>query len=115
MRPWGIVSYFALCLPVVFGAAGDKDVGGVAAALAPLSSHVILTRAALSPRAADPASLTPLFPGRPVTVTDSPERALDALAGLNASLALVCGSLYLLGEVRPLLLGVAGEHRERWQ
>ncbi|MBB5378899.1 dihydrofolate synthase/folylpolyglutamate synthase [Deinococcus metalli] len=102
-------------LPIVFGAAGDKDVVGVAAALAPLASQVILTRAALSPRAAEPASLAPLFPDCPITVTDSPEQALDALAGLDAPLALVCGSLYLLGEVRPLLLGVAGEDRERWQ
>ncbi|WP_309571753.1 folylpolyglutamate synthase/dihydrofolate synthase family protein [Deinococcus sp.] len=102
-------------LPIVFGAAGDKDVGGVAAALAPLASHVILTRAVLSPRAADPSSLAPLFSGISTTLTDSPEGALDALAALDASLSLVCGSLYVIGEVRPLLRGEVGENRERWQ
>ncbi|PTA67157.1 bifunctional folylpolyglutamate synthase/dihydrofolate synthase [Deinococcus arcticus] len=102
-------------LPLVFGAAEDKDLAGVAAALAPLASEVILTRARLSPRAADPAGLAALFPGVPCTVTASPAEALAALAARRADLALVCGSLYLLGEVRPLLLGEAAEGRERWQ
>ncbi|WP_343761385.1 folylpolyglutamate synthase/dihydrofolate synthase family protein [Deinococcus depolymerans] len=102
-------------LPLVFGAAGDKDLGGVVAALRPAVSEVILTRAVLSPRAADPRALAELFAGLPVTVTDTPAAALEVLAGRAAPLALVCGSLYLLGEVRPLLLGRAGERRERWQ
>ncbi|WP_229781332.1 bifunctional folylpolyglutamate synthase/dihydrofolate synthase [Deinococcus arenae] len=102
-------------LPLVFGAAGDKDLAGVAAALRSLASEVILTRAALSPRAADPASLAHLFPEVPLTVTDHPQAALDALAARRAPQALVCGSLYLLGEVRPLLLGETSEGRERWQ
>lgn len=102
-------------LPLVFGAAGDKDIGAVASALRDSVSEVILTRAVLSPRAAEPASLAGLFAGVPVTVTDSPAAALAALADRAAPLALVCGSLYLLGEVRPLLLGEAAGHRERWQ
>lgn len=102
-------------LPIVFGAAGDKDVAGVAAALRPLASEMILTRAVLSPRAADPASLAPLFAGVPVRVTASPQEALAVLRLRGAPLALVCGSLYLIGEVRPLLTGEAGEDRERWQ
>ncbi|MCD0167255.1 bifunctional folylpolyglutamate synthase/dihydrofolate synthase, partial [Deinococcus sp. 12RED42] len=56
-----------------------------------------------------------LFSGVPVTVTDSPAAALAVLAARHAPLALVCGSLYLLGEVRPLLLGEAAGGRERWQ
>ena len=102
-------------LPLVFGAAGDKDISGVAAALRSCASEVILTRAALSPRAADPQALASLFAGLPVTVTDSPAAALAVLAARHAPLALVCGSLYLLGEVRPLLLGEAGASHERWQ
>lgn len=102
-------------LPLVFGAAGDKDVGGVVEALRPHVSHAVLTRAALSPRAAAAADLAPLFAGLPVTLTASPQAALDALSALKAPLALVCGSLYLIGEVRPLLLGTADEGRERWQ
>ena len=102
-------------LPLVFGVAGDKDISGVSSALRSCASEVILTRAALSPRAADPQSLASLFAGLPVTVTDSPAAALAVLAARHAPLALVCGSLYLLGEVRPLLLGEAGASRERWQ
>ncbi|GMA16019.1 bifunctional folylpolyglutamate synthase/dihydrofolate synthase [Deinococcus metallilatus] len=100
-------------LPIVFGAAADKDIAGVAEALRPLASEVILTRAVLSPRAADPAALAPSFAGVPVRLADTPADALDRLP--PAGLAVVCGSLYLIGEVRPLLLGEAGERRERWQ
>ncbi|ACO47077.2 putative tetrahydrofolate synthase (folylpolyglutamate synthase) [Deinococcus deserti VCD115] len=102
-------------LPLVFGAAADKDLSGVAAALEPVASQVVLTRARLSPRSADPAALAPLFPGHQVTLTESPEQAIAALRALGAPLALVCGSLYLIGEVRPLLLGTVSEERERWQ
>ncbi|BDP40115.1 folyl-polyglutamate synthetase [Deinococcus aetherius] len=100
-------------LPVVFGSAVDKDVAGVAAALREVASEVILTRAVLSPRAADPAALAPLFGDLPVHLADSPAAALDLLP--PGGLAVVCGSLYLIGEVRPLLLGEAGEGWERWQ
>lgn len=100
-------------LPVVFGAAADKDVAGVAGVLRPLASQVVLTRAALSPRAADPAVLAPHFAGLPVQLAATPTAALDRLP--PGGTALVCGSLYLLGEVRPLLLGEVGERRERWQ
>ncbi|MBB5236004.1 bifunctional folylpolyglutamate synthase/dihydrofolate synthase [Deinococcus budaensis] len=99
-------------LPVVFGAAGDKDVAGVAAALREVASEVILTRAVLSPRAADPADLAAHFQGLPLRLSASPA---EALALLPPGLAAVCGSLYLIGEVRPRLLGEGGEARERWQ
>ena len=102
-------------VPLVFGAAVDKDLQGVTEALRPHASHVILTRAALSPRAAGPEELATHFPGLPTTLTSSPAGALEVLAGLNEPLALVCGSLYLIGEVRPLLLGGNTEGRERWQ
>jgi dihydrofolate synthase/folylpolyglutamate synthase len=102
-------------VPFIFGSAADKDLGGVAAALRPLASRVILTRAVLSPRAAHPATLTPLFGGLPIHLTDSPTEALAVLDSLPEPLAVVCGSLYLIGEVRPLLLNGVGEGRERWQ
>ncbi|MHA0035722.1 bifunctional folylpolyglutamate synthase/dihydrofolate synthase [Deinococcus sp. PESE-13] len=101
-------------LPIIFGAAEDKDLGGVAAELLPLASRVILTRAALSPRAADPAQLAALFPGVPLELTQTPAEALAALRP-NDDLVLACGSLYLLGELRPRLLGEQSEGHERWQ
>ncbi|MBI0446557.1 folylpolyglutamate synthase/dihydrofolate synthase family protein [Deinococcus sp. DB0503] len=100
-------------LPMIFGVAADKDIAGVAAALRPLASEVILTRTVLSPRAADPAALAPYFAGVPVQLASTPADALDRLP--PAGLTVVCGSLYLVGEVRPLLLGEVDEGRERWQ
>lgn len=98
-------------VPLVFGAAGDKDLAGVVAELEPFASEVILTRAQLSPRAADPQVLARLF-SVPTRIAETPA---GALALLPPGLSVVCGSLYLVGEVRPLLLGEAGEVRERWQ
>lgn len=100
-------------LPVVFAAAADKDVVGVAEALRGVASEVVLTRAVLSPRSADPAALAPHFAGLPVRLADSPAAALDLLPARG--LSVVCGSLYLIGEIRPLLLGEVVEGRERWQ
>lgn len=102
----------AVPLPVIFGAAADKDISGVAAALRPIASQVILTRAVLSPRAAEPAALAPAFAGLPVGLASTPA---EALALLPPTDALICGSLYLIGEMRPLLLGQQTERHERWQ
>ncbi|WP_104991526.1 folylpolyglutamate synthase/dihydrofolate synthase family protein [Deinococcus sp. NW-56] len=100
-------------LPLVFGAASGKDVAGVASALREVASEVILTRAHLSPRALSPEELVPHFAGLPTRLADSPRQALALLP--EGETAVVCGSLYLVGEVRPLLLGEAPEDRERWQ
>ncbi|MGI8748480.1 MAG: glutamate ligase domain-containing protein, partial [Deinococcus sp.] len=101
-------------LPFVFGAAQDKDLAGLVRELSPAMSEVILTRARLSPRAAPPGELAPLFRGTGLRVrlSDSPA---GALALLPPGPGVVCGSLYLIGEVRPLLTGEAAEGRERWQ
>ncbi|GGR21826.1 folyl-polyglutamate synthetase [Deinococcus ruber] len=98
-------------VPFVFGATREKDIEGVIRALEPLMSEVILTRSAHSPRAADPADLAHLF-SVPVRLSDGPSQALSLLP---EGLSVACGSLYLVGEVRALLLGEAGENWERWQ
>lgn len=97
--------------PLIFGAARGKDHAGMAEALEQVASEVILTRALLSPRSADPEELRLLF-AVPSRVAASPA---EALALLPPGRALVAGSLYLIGEVRPLLLEQTGEKRERWQ
>lgn len=101
-------------LPFVFGAAQDKDLAGLVRELSPAMSEVILTRARLSPRAAPPGELAPLFreAGVPLRLSDSPA---GALALLPPGPGVVCGSLYLIGEVRPILTGEAAEEWERWQ
>ena len=101
-------------MPVIFGVASDKDAAAMLAELAPVMSSLILTRSALSPRAASPGALAAQAPpGVPVKLAASPEAALAALP--SGGLSLVCGSLYLIGEIRPLLTGEVGEGRERWQ
>lgn len=101
-------------VPLVFGVAADKDVAALAEILSEVASEVILTQARLSPRAADPWALRNLFAARglSVRVAETPEAALTLLP---PGRAVVAGSLYLVGEMRPLLLGESGEDRERWQ
>jgi dihydrofolate synthase / folylpolyglutamate synthase len=113
-------------VPFVFGAAGDKDAAAMLVELAPVMSELILTCAVLSPRAAQPAELAALVPagiGMPLRLAQTPAEALALLpvGGLSVGglgvggLSVVCGSLYLIGEIRPLLLGEQPEGRERWQ
>lgn len=103
-------------VPLLFGAASDKDVAGLASELGQLASQLILTRAQLSPRAAEPADLAAAFRAGgfdgPIQLAGTPRAAL---ALLPPGLSVACGSLYLIGELRPLLLGEADEGRERWQ
>ena len=101
---------------LVFGVAGDKDVPEIVAALTPCVAEVILTRARLSPRAADPADLAPHW-SVPTFVTETPEEALTLVLGrtVPSEVVTVAGSLYLIGEVRPVLLGSEPEVWERLQ
>lgn len=105
-------------IPVIFGAAEDKDLAGLVAGVRSFASQVILTKAELSPRSAQPSQLVPLFKDLEVTLADSPTEALKIVSKQSVSeapLIVVCGSLYLIGEIRPLLLGQMAEGRERWQ
>lgn len=102
-------------VPFVFGVAQDKDAPAMLGELRDTMSSLVLTRATLSPRAASPAELAhlPGLEGLPVQVADTPAEALALLPA--GGLSVVCGSLYLIGEVRPLLTGEQPEGRERWQ
>jgi dihydrofolate synthase/folylpolyglutamate synthase len=102
-------------VPVVFGVALDKDAAAMLAELRGVMSELILTRSLLSPRASTPAELAALLPdlGVPVRLAETPAEALALLPA--GGLSVVCGSLYLVGELRPLLLGELPEGRERWQ
>lgn len=104
--------------PAVFvlGLSEDKDARAVLQALEPLASRVILTRAALSPRAASPERLERALSGG-AYLTETPEAAVELALDLTGpgELVVVAGSLYLIGEIRPLLLGRRGERFERRQ
>lgn len=109
-----LISLAPLPLPLIFGASSDKDLAGLLRPLLPLASRIILTRALHSTRAADPADLLPLCQGKPVQVAASPEQALQLLSP-QEHLAVVAGSLYLVGEIRALLLGGGTDPRRRSQ
>ena len=111
-----LVDLKAAPVTLMFGAAADKDVSAIAEALTPVTAHAVLTRAALSPRAASPEMLAALWPV-PTTLAETPGGALEHALALTppGGVIVACGSLYLVGEVRPLLFGRETEAWERLQ
>lgn len=103
-------------LPLIVAVSADKDLAAITSALAKVASQVIVTRARLSPRACDPETLAAHF-SLPLTLAQTPAEALrQALSYTRPGQTLLAaGSLYLIGELRPLLLGAKGEGFERWQ
>ncbi len=93
---------------LLFGVLSDKNAGAMLDLLAPRARHLVLT-APPSPRAVAPAALAErLGPREGVVVEPDPGRALDRLLELPGPLdaggtAVVCGSIYLIGEVRRAL------------
>jgi len=95
---------------LIFAGSADKDLVGMFEVLAPHFRHAFLTRYANSPRAVPPEQLADLLGrvgGLPCTVCPTaPEawHAARAAAGLD-DLICVTGSVFLAGELRPLLTG----------
>jgi dihydrofolate synthase/folylpolyglutamate synthase len=85
---------------LVFGALQDKDVAAMLRELGPVAASVHYC-APDSPRALSPAELVKLHPGQ---AHPTPAAALEA-ARREGGVVVCCGSLYLVGEVRSLLLG----------
>ena len=102
--------------PLIFGVGVDKEVAAVVAGLEPITREVILTRARLSPRAAKPEDLKAYW-HVPTVLAEGPEEALGRALEKTppGDVILVAGSLYLIGEVRPRLLGGGLEPWARWQ
>jgi len=90
---------------LVVAVSADKDVAGIAAALAPAVRAVIATRYQQD-RAMDPETLAASFARLGVAVASAPtlHAALTAAAAYGAPIV-VAGSLFLVGEARTLLLG----------
>lgn len=91
---------------LVFGVLGDKDAAAMLALLAPRVRHLVLT-APRSTRARRPEELAAALPagrasGR-VLVEAEPTAALDQALALGGDTLLVCGSIFLVGEIRGLL------------
>ena len=102
---------------VVFGCAADKNVDGMLTVLAGLGAPLVFTRTD-NPRAASPADLRERFErlGGEEAEAIPDVRAALRTAGEKAGpdgLVLVCGSLYLVGEVKGLLASVDSAGAER--
>jgi dihydrofolate synthase/folylpolyglutamate synthase len=100
-----VLETYARPLPLVVAIMRDKAIDDILEALAPAASHVVVTAPA-SPRAARPgdlaARLRALRPHLPVDVATDPADALARAASAGSPIV-VAGSLYLAGEIRPLL------------
>jgi dihydrofolate synthase/folylpolyglutamate synthase len=96
----------------VVSALGDKDLAGMLAPIANVCRAMVATRSR-HPRAVAPATIARLAAelGLPAETQERPAAAVaraSALAGRRGAV-LVCGSLYLLTDLRPLLV------RDRWR
>ena len=89
-------------IDLLFGVLGDKDVSGMLGPLAARASRIVLTTP-VSDRARSPRELAALLPGREnVRVEPDLGRALERALVPGVRLV-VCGSIYLVGEVRKRL------------
>ena len=93
-------------LVFVFASAADKDIDGMLAVLAQKGggAPVVFTRTN-NPRAADPVDLAARFSGRGGRGAETAPDTASALAAARkkaplGGLVVVCGSLYLVGEVK---------------
>ena len=93
-------------LPLILAAMRDKDVAGMLQQLKPVASRIICTAPA-NPRAWPADRMSRIAaehcPGIPRTVADSPAAALKEAWQDNETIC-VAGSLYLIGEVREILV-----------
>jgi dihydrofolate synthase/folylpolyglutamate synthase len=89
---------------LVFGSMADKDYTAMLAALAPFAAHRVYV-APEGRRAADPAAMALLWPGVVASALDK-ALAIGRKAVGPEGLVVVTGSIFLVGAVRSLLLGL---------
>ena len=93
-------------LDLIFGVLGDKDAGEMLDRLAQLVRNLVFTTVP-TPRSREAAVLPALLrtarPGAPPLVEPAPAAALDRVLALGADTLVVCGSIFLVGELRRLL------------
>ncbi|HKQ78527.1 MAG TPA: folylpolyglutamate synthase/dihydrofolate synthase family protein [Blastocatellia bacterium] len=101
--------FHSIPITIIFGAMADKAIGEMGDILFPAASQVIVTRIA-SPRAAEPCAIAEASHHDVIRIENAVE-ALDEALRLTPpdGLIVVCGSLFLVGEIRQALLQPA-EH-----
>jgi dihydrofolate synthase/folylpolyglutamate synthase len=94
---------------LLFAASGDKDVPGILRELAPSFTHAFFCRYGNNPRSVPPGQLIDMLrrcSDLPATACGSAAAALQAARALAGPDDLICvtGSVFLAGELRPLLV-----------
>jgi dihydrofolate synthase/folylpolyglutamate synthase len=94
---------------LVFAGSSDKDLAGMFRVLSPHFAHAFLTRYSNNPRSVDAARLAELLRASgnlPATLCPTPAEALRAAqaAASPDDLIIITGSVFLAGELRPLLV-----------
>jgi dihydrofolate synthase/folylpolyglutamate synthase len=101
---------------LVFAASSDKDLAGMLGVLAPHFAHAFVTRYGQNTRSAPPEDLADLLRGSglPATVCGTATEAWQAARAAAGPDDLVCvtGSVYLAGELRPVLVGCRSDPGE---
>ena len=103
--------FHSIPITIIFGAMADKAIGEISEILFPAASQVIVTRIA-SPRAADPSVIAEAVRRDVICVKNASEALNEALRVTpQHGLICVCGSLFLVGEIKQSLLqpAVAGD------
>jgi dihydrofolate synthase/folylpolyglutamate synthase len=94
---------------LIFASSNDKDVAGMFNILGPMFSHVFLTRYGKNPRSVLPEELARILTqvaGTPSTVCPTAIEAWHRARELATPADLICiaGSVFLAGELRPVLV-----------
>lgn len=101
---------------LLFGAMRDKEWPLMLRELVTVSSEAVLTRVPME-RSVDPREIAQALPfAIPVTIIGDPREAMGFLLDKADpdDIILVTGSLYLLGQVRPLLASTDHDHESRF-
>jgi dihydrofolate synthase/folylpolyglutamate synthase len=101
---------------LVFGALDDKPAAAMVAAIAGDAGEVILVRPP-SPRGVDPRELLSSLPDLPARIATDPGSALDLALAPGCDRVVVCGSIYLVGDLRRELrrrFGVPAPATDPW-
>jgi dihydrofolate synthase / folylpolyglutamate synthase len=101
---------------LVFAGSSDKDLAGMFQVLAPHFDHAFLTRYRDNPRSVPPERLAEMWRRagkQPYTLFSNAAQAWDAARAAAGPDDLICvtGSVFLAGELRPLLLQETGKTR----
>jgi dihydrofolate synthase/folylpolyglutamate synthase len=98
---------------LIFAASRDKDLEGILEILVPHFQQIVFTRFTNNPRAADPGHLADLarkLDGKEVLVEPQPETAWQKAMTASTPEGLICvtGSVFLAGQLRPIIIAEVG-------